>query len=110
MTDLLSPLFGILNWIICLVETFFYMVADGIIWSINMVIKGLSIIVIALLLVLPDMPSLPSLPTAFVTAEGWVAWFWPVSTTVDIFAFIFTAWLIWLGVSIGLRWAKALNT
>lgn len=78
-------------------------------WSANMLIAGIALAIGGILTVLPNMPTLPSLPSAFTTAEGWIAWFWPVGTTVDIFGFILTAWLIWMGVSIGLRWAKALN-
>lgn len=100
---------GIVNWLICIFEKFFYMVEDGIIWAINKFIVGMALIITAILAILPNMPALPALPTTFTTVEGWIAWFWPVGTTVTIFAFIVTAWIIWLGVSIALRWAKALN-
>lgn len=110
MTSLLSPLFSILNWIICLVVGFFYLVADGILWAVNIVIAGVAAALVAILVLLPAMPSLPSLPTQFTTAEGWIAWFWPVSTTVDIIAFIVTAWLVWLAVAMMLRWARAIGS
>lgn len=117
MNSLLNPIFSVINWLICIFLGFFYLVADGIIWALNMTITGLALIVAGVLAVLPAMPALPlaevdgapALPGGLSTAAGWVAWFWPIGTTVDIFAFIIAAWIVWLGVSIALRWAKALN-
>lgn len=117
LSELLSPLTGILNWIICLVESFFYYVADGIVWAINISIAGIAAALVDILALLPDMPDLPSTPDwsplgagpTFSDVEGWVAWFWPVNTTVQILAFLVLAYLVWQGVSILLRWAKAIN-
>lgn len=56
---------------------------------------------------LPDMPSLPDPPDALVTAEAWVAWFFPVNTLLDILAATLVFFIVWSAVVIGLRWAKA---
>jgi hypothetical protein len=109
MGSLLSPLLTIANYIICLVEKFFYMVADGIIWAVNQLIIGVALAIAVVVAIMPNMPTLPALPSEFVTAEGWVAWFWPVNTTIDIITFMITAWLVWLGVATILRWARAIG-
>lgn len=78
--------------------------------ALNAIIAGLGAAVSGLLSLLPDMPALPTLPAAFTTAEGWVAWVFPVGTVVDILVWATTVWVLWQGVSLILRWAKALSS
>ena len=54
-------------------------------------------------------PALPDPPQALVTAEGWVAWVFPVGTVLQILGFTLAVFLLWQLVAIGLRWAKALD-
>jgi hypothetical protein len=63
----------------------------------------------AALALLPDMPALPDLPTPMVTAEAWVAWFFPVETVWNILVFCLSMWVLWNVVAIALRWARALG-
>lgn len=74
---------------------------------VNNLIAALGGAVSGLLSILPNMPALPTLPDAFVTAEAWVAWFFPVGTVVDIIAAFTSLWVLWMGVSLILNWAKA---
>jgi amino acid transporter len=84
-------------------------VADLVTGALNAIIAALAVVIGGLFSLLPDMPDLPDLPTPFVTAESWVAWFFPVSTVVDILGFWLAMWLIWQVIALALRWAKALG-
>ena len=75
---------------------------------VNALILALGTIVGALFAVLPDLPALPALPDAFLLAESWVAWVFPVSTLLSILTWTLVVWLVWQVVAIALRWAKAL--
>jgi hypothetical protein len=77
--------------------------------AINALIAALAAIIGALISLLPNMPDLPELPAPFVTAEAWVAWFFPVGTVVDILAFWLSMWLLWQVIALAMRWAKALG-
>lgn len=94
------------------VATIFGGIWDGIqaaiIATINAVITALADVITGLLSVLPDMPALPTLPSEFTTAEGWVAWFFPVGTVADILVWGTTVWVTWTAISLVLRWAKGL--
>jgi uncharacterized membrane protein YkgB len=81
----------------------------AVIAAINSVISALATAINGLLSILPDMPALPTLPSAFVTAEGWVAWFFPVGTVADILVWGTTVFLVWQAASLILRWAKGIN-
>jgi hypothetical protein len=75
----------------------------------NALIRALADVVNAVLSILPNMPALPQPPAVLVTAEGWVAWVFPVGTVLSILGFTITVFLIWQLVAIALRWAKALG-
>lgn len=90
-----------------LVENFVCWVRTGVTIVINDVVSALAAVVGTVIGLMPDIPSAPSLPGPMTTALSWIAWFFPVGTLVDIFVFMSAAWLIWLGVSTILRWAKA---
>lgn len=77
--------------------------------ALNALILALGTVLQAAFSALPDLPALPGLPDAFVTAEGWVAWFFPVGTVIDALAFVLSMYLLWQAVAIALRWAKALG-
>lgn len=102
-------LFNLVSQILCWVKQIGAMVLNACIDGFNAVIAAIASAIGAILSTLPAMPSPPTLPSWFTTAEGWAAFFWPVGTTVDAFAFIFAAWLVWLGVSLLLRWARAIS-
>jgi hypothetical protein len=76
---------------------------------VNALILALGSVLAALFALLPDLPALPEVPAALILAESWVAWVFPVGTLLDILVWTLTVWLIWQGVAIALRWAKALG-
>jgi len=82
-------------------------VVELLIRGLNGLIAALAAVLSALFDVLPDMPDLPEPPESLVTAESWVAWFFPVGTVLDILAFVLAMFLLWQVVAIVLRWAKA---
>jgi hypothetical protein len=82
-------------------------IAAFVVKAINALIAALASVIAALFSALPDMPQLPDPPAALVTAEGWVAWVFPVGTLISILEFVLAMWLIWQIVVIALRWAKA---
>lgn len=90
-----------------IVNTFVCWVQTGVTDVINAVVIALAFVVGAVMGLMPDIPTAPALPDAMTTALSWIAWAFPVDTLVSIFAFLVAAWAIWFGVSIGLRWAKA---
>jgi hypothetical protein len=96
-----SLLQAIVNHFVCWVQT-------GVTNVINAIIAALAVLVGTVAALLPNLPSLPSLPTYMVTAEGWVAWVFPVHQAVLVLAFILTAWLVWQVVALAMRWAKFL--
>jgi hypothetical protein len=100
--DLFAWLGDLLLGILCAVIA-------GIVYAVNFLIEALGALVALLVALLPAMPSLPTMPTEVVTVLAWVNWFFPVGTVVQFFAFIITVWLLWQGVAIGLRWAKAVR-
>jgi len=77
--------------------------------ALNSVIAGIGAALQAAINLLPDMPALPDLPPSFVTAESWVAWFWPIGTTVDVLTFVLGMFIIWNLVAVVLRWARGLS-
>jgi hypothetical protein len=78
--------------------------------AVNSLIEGLGSVLGVLFAVLPDLPPLPEPPAALVLAESWVAWAFPVTTLLNILAFVLSSWLVWQAVAIALRWAKAINS
>ena len=96
---MISLLQSIVDHFVCWVQT-------GVTDVINAVVIALAALVGVVVALMPDIPAAPSLPTPLTTALSWVAWFFPVSTLIDILAFLAAAWLIWIGVSAALRWVK----
>jgi hypothetical protein len=97
--DLLSQL---IHNFVCWIET-------AIMVSINAIIYALGTVISGLLAILPTMPDPPTMPTWATDALGWVAWVFPVGTLLDVIGFLVAAFLLWFGVSIALRWAKAVS-
>lgn len=98
---MIGLLTSLVNDMICFVRT-------GATLVVNDIISGLAFLVSTVIGLMPDIPAAPSLPDSMQTALAWIAWFFPVGTLVDVMAFMLAAWVIWLGVSTALRWAKAL--
>lgn len=99
--DLFGWLFDFLSQIVCWIES-------GAITAFNLVIAGLGFVVGNTVGLMPDVPAYPDVPSWFTNAASWVAWVFPVHQAVLVFGFILAAWLVWLGVSTVLHWAKAL--
>ncbi len=77
---------------------------------INGVVYALGTVIAGLLFLLPEMPTLPVMPDPFTTAAGWVAWVFPVDTLLLVLAFVLSMWLLWQGIALALRWAKAIGS
>jgi len=84
-------------------------IIGAVVGALNTAIAALGAAAAAAIALLPNMPALPTEPSALVTAEGWVAWVFPVNTVWDILVFFIGVWLLWQAVAIALRWAKALG-
>lgn len=74
--------------------------------ALNALIAALAAAVAAVLGILPAMPTFPALPSQFTAVMGWINWFFPVGTVLDIITFFIAAWLTWLVVRTVLAWAK----
>jgi len=74
---------------------------------INEVIVELAAAIAAVIAVLPSMPALPTPPSQLTEVEGWVAWVFPVDILANLLVWLGGVYVLWLGVSIALRWAKA---
>lgn len=81
-------------------------IGNLVIEALNAIIKALATAANAVLGLLPGMPTFPNLPSQFSQVMGWINWFFPVGTVFDIVAFMVTAWLLWMGLRVILRWAK----
>jgi hypothetical protein len=98
-----------LDWLADLLLGILCAIIAGLVYALNFVIEGLGALIALMVGLLPDMPTLPALPSQVTTVLGWINWFFPVETVVTFLTFMVTAWLIWQGVAIGLRWAKAIR-
>ena len=98
---------GITGWLESLVTNLVCFIITALVRALNLILVALGALIEALVSILPNMPSLPETPAEVGEVMGWVNWFFPVGTTIAVLAFLLTAWLLWQGVAIGLRWAKA---
>jgi len=99
---MISLLQSIVDHFVCWVQT-------GVTDTINALVIALAAVVSVVTALMPTIPSAPSLPGPMTTALAWIAWFFPIGTLIDIMAFLLTAWLIWIGVSVVLRWVRVLS-
>jgi hypothetical protein len=104
---LTGGILSILRSILCAIQNLALSILAVIVMAFNAVIKAIATLLAGLLRVLPDFPDLPTLPVEFETASAWMAWVFPVGTVVAIVAWFAVVWLVWQGVALGLRWAKA---
>jgi hypothetical protein len=98
---MLSFLSDILNGILDLP----FLLVDLLIESINGWIMLLSLALAAAVAILPGFPEVPTLDGDVISG---VAWFLPIAPMLAIFTTFVLAWVVWMGVSVILRWAKAL--
>lgn len=101
---------GITSWLEALVTNLVCWIQTGLVRALNFVIASLGALLAAVAGLMPDMPAMPERPSQFDTALGWMNWVFPVGTVVQVLTFLVGAWLIWQGVVIALRWAKASAT
>lgn len=72
-------------------------------------VNGWILILAALLkAVLAVLPGFPEIPTISGEVLAGVAWFLPIGPMLAVFATFVTAFVVWMGVQIALRWVKAL--
>jgi len=101
---------GITGWLESLVTNLVCFIITALVRALNLILVALGALLEAVAALMPDMPALPSTPAEVTAVMGWVNWFFPVGTTVAVLTFLLTAWLLWQGVAIGLRWAKATSS
>jgi hypothetical protein len=82
-----------------------YLLVGLVVESINGWIMLLALLMNAALSILPGFPEVPTLNGDVLAG---VAWFLPIGAMLAIFATFVTAWILWMGVTVILRWAKAL--
>lgn len=56
--------------------------------------------------ILPGFPSAPGAPSSGIL--GFICWVIPVGPMLAVFSVLVTAWTLFLGVKIALRWVKAI--
>lgn len=103
----LSFISKVLKQLLCLAQQMVEAITKAMVLALNQLIVYLAAVIDEVMDLMPTMPAFPDVPTEFTTAVGWVAWLFPVNTVFDIVAFLIAAWLVWQGVMIALRWAKA---
>jgi len=99
----------LLQQILCILESLALSVIGALILAFNAVVAALAALVEGLVLLMPPFPDLPSMPDEVEQVMGWVNWWFPVGTVIELLLWLFTVWLVWLGVSAALRWAKAIG-
>lgn len=97
---------SLLQTIICVLLQIPYFVLWAGITAFNAVIAALGALMEPLIAAMPEIPEL-TMPSTFTTVLGWINWFFPVSTVVDILAFAVLVYLAWYVLVILMRWAKA---
>lgn len=100
---------SLLQSILCVLLQIPYFIVWAVITALNGVILTLATVLAGLVALMPVFPDFPTVPSEVTAVTGWVAWFFPVGTVVAIVAFLLTAWLVWQGVSLALRWAKVIE-
>lgn len=86
-----------------------YFVLWAAITAFNVVILALGTLIQPLIDAMPEIPEI-SIPSQITTVMGWINWVFPVSTVVQILAFMLLVYLAWFVLSILLRWAKATDS
>lgn len=82
-----------------------YLVVSLLVEAINGWIMILSLALSAAMAILPGFPEVPILDGKVLSG---VAWFLPIGPMLAIFASFVAAWVLWMSVSVILRWVKAL--
>jgi hypothetical protein len=82
-----------------------YLAIGLLVESVNGWILILSLALSAAIAVLPGFPEVPTLDGDVLSG---VAWFLPIGPMLAIFASFVAAWVLWMSVSVILRWVKAL--
>lgn len=100
---------GLLESILCVLLQIPYFAMWAIISAANAIILALATLLEALAAVLPDFPTLPTMPSTVALVLGWINWVFPVPTVIAILLWSLVIYLAWFGISIALRWAKALR-
>lgn len=82
-----------------------YLLVSLLVEAVNGWIMLLATILSGVLAVLPGFPEVPTLSAEVLSG---VAWFLPIGAMLAVFATFVTAWVVWMGFSVVLRWVKAL--
>ena len=82
-----------------------YLAVALLVESINGWLMALGAAITAAIAILPGFPEVPTLNGDVLSG---VAWFLPIAPMLGIFATFVAAWVVWMGVTTVLRWARAL--
>jgi len=82
-----------------------FLIVSLLVEAINGWIMILSLVLAAALAILPGFPEVPTLDGDVISG---VAWFLPIGPMLAIFTTFVAAWVLWMAVSVILRWVKAL--
>ena len=83
-----------------------YLLINLLIESVNGWILIIATLVGALLSVLPGFPALPEVPNEI---AGYVSYFLPIAGLMVAFGAFLSAWLLWRGMQVVLRWGKVVQ-
>lgn len=97
---------GLLEAILCAIETLAAGIVDLLIVMINAAIVGLGALVAVVMLLLPEMPAPPPLPEAGIL--GFVNWLFPLAGAAALLATMGGLFLGYMAVRIILNWLRAL--
>lgn len=82
-----------------------FLIVDLLIEAVNGWILIIAAMLAALFAILPSFPEIPELDGDVLAG---VAWFLPIGPMLAVFGTFVSAFVIWLGVQVALRWGKAL--
>lgn len=83
-----------------------YLLLDGLVAVLNLLIAGLAAIGMAAISLLPDMPAEPDAIDSGVM--GGLLWFLPLGPILAFFTAGLTCWLSFMAVKAAINWAKLL--
>lgn len=99
---------GWLETIVCVLMQIPYFALWAVTEAFNAIVAAVGAVLSAAAAVLPNFPTDPALPDPMGDVLGWINWFFPVDTLIEIVAWMLVVWLVWIVFSIGARWARAI--
>ena len=94
----------LLKRILCAILNLAVVLLNGLVWLVNQLLAGIAALANAAIGLLPDMPDAPEPPNSAVLEVA--NWLFPIGRVVGFAATVILLWLVWVLVSVALRWAK----